>query len=74
MNKYRKTAIIVGLLFIVATVASILGSVFLGSILDAPNYLISVSAHGTQMIIAVIFFLIAATFCFCYFSYHVSST
>lgn len=60
MNTYRKTAIIVGVLFIVATVASILGSVFLGSILEAPNYLISVSAHGNQMIIAVIFFLIAA--------------
>ena len=54
MNTYRKTAIIVGVLFIVATVASILGSVFLGSILEAPNYLISISAHGNQMIIAVI--------------------
>jgi hypothetical protein len=60
MDSYRKTAIIVGVLFIFATVASILGSVFLGSILDAPNYLSSVSAHGNQMIIAVIFFLIAA--------------
>lgn len=60
MDSYRKTGIIVGFLFIVATVASILGSVFLGSILGAPNYLISVSAHGNQMLIAVIFFLIAA--------------
>ena len=64
MNTYRKTGIIVGVLFIIATVASILGSFFLGSILDAPNYLISVSAHGNQMIIAVIFFLIAATSAF----------
>ena len=37
MDSYRKTGIIVGVLFIVATVASIVGSVFLGSILDAPN-------------------------------------
>ena len=60
MDSYRKTGIIVGLLFIIATVASILGSVSLGSILDAPNYLTTVSAHGNQMIIAVLFFLIAA--------------
>jgi hypothetical protein len=60
MDSYRKTGIIVGLLFIIATVASISASVFLGSILDAPNYLINASAHGTQMIIAVLLFLIAA--------------
>ncbi|MGZ7049429.1 MAG: DUF4386 domain-containing protein, partial [Methanobacterium sp.] len=60
MDEYRKTGIIVGLLFISATVASILSAVSLGSILDAPNYLISVSAYGNQMIMAVIFFLIAA--------------
>jgi hypothetical protein len=61
MDSYRKTGIIVGVLFIVATVASILGSFSLGSILGAPNYLSSVSANGNQMIMAVIFFLIAAT-------------
>lgn len=60
MDSYRKTGIIVGILFIFATVASILGSVFLGSVLEAPNYLISVSANGNQLIIAVLFFLIAA--------------
>lgn len=49
-----------GVLFIMATVASILGSVALGSILDAPNYLINVSAHGNQLIIAALLFLIAA--------------
>ena len=61
MDSYRNTGIIVGVLFIIATVPSILGSVFLGSILEAPNYLISVSAHGNQMLIAVMFFLTAAT-------------
>ncbi len=61
MDSYRKTGIIVGVLFIIATVASILGSVSLGSILGAPYYLGSVSAHGNQMIIAVILWLIAAT-------------
>lgn len=60
MDSYRKTGIIVGVLFIIATVASILGSVFLGSILEAPNYLTSASAHGSELIIGVLLFLIAA--------------
>jgi hypothetical protein len=60
MDSYRKTGIIVGILFISATVASIISGFSLGSILEAPNYLISVSAYGYQMIIAVLFVLIAA--------------
>ena len=63
MDSYRKTGIIVGVLFIVATVASILSAVSLGSILDAPNYLTSASAHG-NVIITVILWLIAATSAF----------
>lgn len=61
MESYRKTGIIVGVLFIIATVASILGSASLGSLLGASNYLGNVSAHGNQMIIAAILWIIAAT-------------
>lgn len=64
MDQYRKTGIIAGVLFIIATVASILSTVPLGSILDSPNYLIGVSAHGDQIIMAVILWLIAATSAF----------
>jgi len=60
MDEYRKTGIIVGILFISATVSSILSGFFLGSILEDPNYLISFSAHGNQIIIAVLFVLISA--------------
>jgi hypothetical protein len=60
MDEYRRTGIIAGVLFIIATVASILSGFSLGSILGAPNYLINVSAHGNQMIIAILFVLIAA--------------
>jgi hypothetical protein len=60
MNSYRKTAIIVGVLFIIATAASLLVAVFLGSTLAASNYLSSVSANENQVIIAMIFELIAA--------------
>ena len=60
MNSYRKTAIIVGVLFIIATVASLLSVVFLGSTLTAQNYLTTASANENQVLIAVIFELIGA--------------
>ena len=60
MNSYRKTAIIVGVLFISATVTSILSSVFLGSTLATPISLITVNANEPQIMIAVILELIAA--------------
>jgi hypothetical protein len=60
MNANRKTAIIVGALFITATVTAIVGMGILGSTLDAPDYLVSVSENENQVIIAVIFELILA--------------
>jgi hypothetical protein len=63
MNSNRKTAIIVGVLFITATVAGILSVVFSGSILDAPDYLIKVSANESQVIIGALFVLIMAFAC-----------
>ena len=64
MDSDRRTGIVVGSLFIVATVASILGSVALGSILDGPDYLINVAAGESQVILAVLLFLIAASSAF----------
>ena len=63
MNSNRKNAIIVGVLFITATVANILSDVFLGPILDAPDYLIKVSANENQVIIGALFKLIMAVAC-----------
>jgi hypothetical protein len=63
MNSNRKTAIIVGVLFITATVAGILSVVFSGSILDAPDYLIKVSANESRVIIGALFVLIMAFAC-----------
>jgi len=63
MNSNRKTARIVGVLFITATVAGILSVVFSGSILDAPDYLIKVSANESQVIIGALFVLIMAFAC-----------
>jgi len=60
MNRNRKTAIIVGVLFITATVASVLGTLFSKPILDAPDYLIDISANGNQVTIGALLAFIAA--------------
>jgi hypothetical protein len=58
MNTHRKTAIIAGVLFIAATVASSLSFIILEPILDALDYLISVSANESQVIMAALLMLI----------------
>ncbi|MFC1964734.1 DUF4386 domain-containing protein [Chloroflexota bacterium] len=57
MNSYRKNAIIVGVLFIIATVASSLSVVITGP-LNAPDGLINISANATQLIIGALLLLI----------------
>lgn len=53
----RKTAIMVGVLYIIGTVAGVLSLVFAGSILNGPDYLIKVSANENQVIIGALFVL-----------------
>jgi len=60
MNSNRKTAIIVGVLFITSTVAGILSVVLLGPIINAPDYLINVSAKENQVIIGALLEVIMA--------------
>jgi hypothetical protein len=60
MNSNRKTAIIVGVLFITAMVAGMLRYVLSDPILDASDYLDKVAANEKQVIIgAVAFFILA---------------
>jgi hypothetical protein len=54
MNSNRKTAIIVGVLLILALVSTTLSGSFAGSI-DDPDYLRAVSAHENQVLIGVLF-------------------
>ena len=58
MNSNRKTAIIVGVLFIIATVASSLYYVILDPVLNTPDYLTKVSENANQVIIGVLLYLI----------------
>jgi hypothetical protein len=57
MDTNRKTAIIVGVLYIIGTVTGILSVVFYGPILNDPDYLIKASAHENQIVIGAFFWL-----------------
>jgi len=58
MNSDRKTAIIVGVLYIVGTVAGILWKVLTGSIQNDLNLLTKVAANENQIIIGALFLLL----------------
>jgi hypothetical protein len=58
MNTYRKNAIIVGVLYIIGTVAGILCKVFTGPIQDDLNLLTKVTANETPIIMGALFLLI----------------
>lgn len=60
MNSNRKTAIIVGVLFIIGTAAGVLSVVLTGSILGAPDYLTKISANENQVVVGALFELIMA--------------
>jgi len=58
MNSSRKIAIIVGVLFIIGTVAGILSVVITGPILEDPGYLVKVAANQNQIIIGALLVLV----------------
>ena len=60
MNSHRKTAIIVGILFIIATVAYSLGMILLDPILSGSDYLTKASENEKQVIIGGLLVLIDA--------------
>lgn len=58
MNTHRKTATIVGILFIIGTVSGVLSAVFTGDILTGPNYLTEVAKNEPQVILGAAFVLL----------------
>ena len=56
----RKIAVITGVLFIIATAASLVGSGFTDPILGAPDYLNAVASNGSQIIVGTLLSFIAA--------------
>jgi hypothetical protein len=55
---YRKTATLVGVLYIIGTIAGMLSLVLTGPILGDPDYLVTVSAHEMQITAGALFVLI----------------
>jgi Domain of unknown function (DUF4386) len=60
MNASRKTAIVVGALFLTAMVASIIGGALIEPLLTAPDGLVSLPANQTQLVSGVLLELINA--------------
>ena len=58
MDTNRKTAITVGVLFIIGTISGILSAVFTAPVLDSPDYLNQLSANQGQMILGAFFVLL----------------
>ena len=59
MSKDRKTALLVGLFFIIATAAGVLGAVSAGPV-QAENYLVTISDNKNQVLLGTVFTLIMA--------------
>src|SRR5512137_1937807 len=57
-DSYKKTAIIVGVLYIIGTVAGMLSYVLTGPILGDPDYLVKVSENEIQIIAGALCVLI----------------
>ena len=60
MNTYKKTAIITGILFIIATAASLLGNALIGSIVGAPDYLVQIAANKNLIVVGALLAFVAA--------------
>ena len=58
MKADTRTARIVGALFLIAMVTSLMGGIWLESITGAPDYLVEVSAQETQIVLGVLLELI----------------
>jgi len=58
LDYYRKTAVIVGVLFIVATVAGMIGAIFIGPITDDPEYLVNTSEHEDEVALGALLTMI----------------
>jgi hypothetical protein len=56
-NSNRKTAILVGVLYILGTVLGVMSVIFTGPILEGPDYLLKASENQSQLVIAALFVL-----------------
>lgn len=57
MNKFRTTTTLVGIFYIIGTVAGILSLVFLGPFMETPEYLNSIAANESKVVIGALLIL-----------------
>jgi hypothetical protein len=57
MKSYRRTAILIGVLYILGTVAGILSVLFTNTITNDPDFMLAVSANQSQVIVGTLFIL-----------------
>jgi hypothetical protein len=60
MNAIQKSARVAGVLFILATAAGLSGTAVLGSALEAPDFLSSISADGNRILVSALLSFVAA--------------
>src|SRR5215469_1577852 len=60
MNSYRKIASIAGILLLIGAVTALVSNGLTDPMLRAPDYLTSISAHGTQIMIGALIAVIEA--------------
>lgn len=60
MEPVRRTAVVVGILFITATVAYSIGIALINPLLEAPNYLVEIAEHENEVKVGSLFILIDA--------------
>jgi hypothetical protein len=58
MVAHRKTAVVVGILFIVGTVSGILSAVFTGGVFTDPDYLVKIAEIESQILLGAAFVLL----------------
>ena len=59
MNKYRTTARVIGVIYLLGFVVGIVGNVMILSVLDAPNHLATITANSMTVAIGAILWLLA---------------
>lgn len=56
----KKVARVAGILFIIATAATLLGDILTGSIVDAPDYLVQIAANKNLIVLGALLKIVAA--------------
>jgi hypothetical protein len=63
MGANRTLAVVAGILFIIATVANVIGVALVSSILSAPDYLNQIAANETTVLVSALFLFIGGLAC-----------